>query len=171
MGTCKASLTVAGKSMVQHIIETTSMLQQPKFLVGKSHQKKDLSIDGVHWIEDNTPARHPLYGVVAALKSAKTNNFDSALILPCDTPFVSLEGLQHLLEICPSVASDPSGSLHPLLIHLPITPIPINWLHRAQDHLSKHGSMKSFAQNIPSVRLSHTEVNNINRPSDIPQRT
>lgn len=164
MGTCKATLSVAGKSMVQHIIDTTSMLQYPIFLVGKSHQKTDLSIDGVHWIEDNTPDRHPLHGVVAALKSAQTHNFESTLILPCDTPFTSLEGLRSLLEVCPSVASDPNGSLHPLLIHIPIT-----WLHRAQDHLSKHRSMKSFAQNIRSVRLSHTDVNNINRPADIPQ--
>jgi len=166
MGTCKATLSVAGKSMVQHIIDTTSMLQYPIFLVGKSQQKRDLSIDGVHWIEDHTPNRHPLYGVVAALKSAKTNDFDSALILPCDTPFTSLKGLQKLLEACPSVASDPNGSIHPLLSHLPV-----NLLHRAQEHLSKQQSMKSFAQNIRSVRLSHTDVSNINRPSDIPQHT
>ena len=163
MGTCKATLSVSGKSMVQHIVDRTSTVQHPTFLVGKSHQQTELSMNGVHWIEDDSPQLHPLHGVVAALKSAQQQYFDSILILPCDTPFASTEGLHALLNICPSVAVDPNGNIHPLLLH-----IPTHWLHRAQESLRKHASMKSFAHNIRSVRLSHRDVHNINRPSDIP---
>ena len=121
---------------------------------------------GTPWVEDETVNQHPLHGVCAALKSAKNNSFDSILVLPCDTPFVSLEAICNLLKVCPSVASDPNDNLHPLLLHLPT-----HWINRVQEHLSKHSSMKSFARNIRSVRLSYTDVHNINRPSDIPQHT
>lgn len=162
MGRCKVDVHLYGRPMLSHILDTTSALSSQVFLVGKPPQRTTLSQYGHAWIFDESTTFHPLNGIVAGLAHA-SESFEQALFLPCDTPFVSVEALQQLLQHSPSVAVDPSGSLHPLLIH-----IPISWIERAQQFLLNEQSMKSFAEPARLVTLSHYCLRNFNRPSDLP---
>ena len=148
--------------MIKHILDTVSTLQSNIFLVGKPSQKINLHQYGHSWISDHATTFHPLNGIVAGLEHAK-ESFAQALFLPCDTPFVSADSLQLLLQHSPSVAVDPSKRIHPLLMH-----IPISWIERAQHHLQKERSMKSFAEPARLVTLSHNCLRNLNSPSDLP---
>lgn len=165
MGQCKTTIEVHGQTMLSRILDTVSLLDRPIFLVGKSSQQPSLSQYNTAWISDQTTTFHPLNGVVTALEHAK-RNFDSALFLPCDTPFLTSEGVQQLLLNSPSVAVDPSGRLHPLLLH-----IPVSWIDRAYRHLQKQYSMKSFATPAHLVPLPYDSLRNLNNPSDLPAST
>ena len=162
MGRSKLDVDIHGRPMIAHILDTASTVSPQVFLVGKPSQKSTLSQYGCCWISDQATTFHPLNGIVAGLKHAK-EFFDHALFLPCDTPFVSAKALQRLLQHSPSVASDLSEDIHPLLIH-----IPISWIERAQQYLQEERSMKSFAEPARLVTLSHHCLRNLNRPSDLP---
>ena len=162
MGQCKTTIEVDGQMMLSRILETVSTLPSPIFLVGKSKQQAPLSQYNMPWISDQTTTFHPLNGVASALKHAKPL-FKNALFLPCDTPFISVASIGKLLEYAPSVAVDPAGRIHPLLLH-----IPVSWLDRANRHLENEASMKAFAEPSELVELSHHCLRNLNNPSDLP---
>ena len=165
MGMCKTKVKIHGQPMVARILHTVSALHMPTFLVGKPSQQSYLGLYSTNWISDQTDAFHPLNGVLTALEHAK-GLFTSALILPCDTPFISTECILQLLKISPSVAVDPSGRIHPLLLN-----IPISWIDRAQHHLEKQGSMKTFAETAKLVEIPYDSLRNFNNPSDLPTST
>lgn len=148
--------------MLKHILDTVSTLQLNISLVGKPSQRTTLSQYDLTWVSDHATTFHPLNGIAAGLEHAK-NFFDYALFLPCDTPFISAPAIQQLLQTSPSVAIDPLGSVHPLLIH-----IPISWVERAKQYLQEERSMKSFAEPALLVTLSHHCLRNLNSPSDLP---
>ena len=162
MGRCKTTIELDGQTMLARILQTTSRLSTPTFLVGKPSQQRLLNQYKAPWISDRSTTFHPLNGVVAGLQHAQSH-FDSALFLPCDTPFLSSECLFKLLQDSPSVAIDPSGRCHPLLLHIPTT-----WIERANQYLSVEGSMKSFAEPAGLVELPHDSLRNLNNPSDLP---
>ena len=162
MGRSKVNVDIHGRPMIKHILDTASTLSSKVFLVGKPSQMSTLSQYGHTFISDHATTFHPLNGVVAGLEHAK-KSFEHALFLPCDTPFMSTEAMQRLLLHSPSVAMDPAGNIHPLLIH-----IPISCIERAQQYLHDERSMKSFAEPARLVTISHHCLRNLNRPSDLP---
>ena len=162
MGMCKTRVKVHGQPMVARILHTVSALHFPTFLVGKPWQQPHLEQYSINWISDQTSTFHPLNGVVSALAHAK-GLFSTALFLPCDTPFISTECVFQLLQSTPSVAVDPTGRIHPLLLH-----IPVSWIDRARQHLEKGGSMKTFAETAKLVEIPHDSLRNLNNPSDLP---
>ena len=162
MGQCKTTIQIGGRPMIKHILDTVSKLRSNIFLVGKPSQKINLRQYGYSFVSDHSTTFHPLNGIVAGLEHAK-ESFAQALFLPCDTPFVSADSLQLLLQHSPSVATDPFGRIHPLLMH-----IPISWVERAQHYLHEERSMKSFAETARLVTLSHHCLRNLNSPSDLP---
>ena len=162
MGRSKVDVDIHGRPMITHILDTASALSSQVFLVGKPSQKTTLSQYGHTFISDHATTFHPLNGVFAGLEHAK-ESFEHVLFLPCDTPFISTEAIQKLWLHSPSVAIDPSGNIHPLLIH-----IPISWIERAQQYLQEERSMKSFAEPARLVTLSHHCLRNLNHPSDLP---
>lgn len=162
MGQCKGTVEIQGRPMIKHILDTLSPLPSPVFLVGKPEQQTILNQYGQEWVSDRNVTYHPLNGVVAGLEHA-IGNFEQTLFLPCDTPFVSVRSIERLLQNCPSVAIDPLGEIHPLMLH-----IPVSWIERARQFLRDERSMKSFAEPSRLVTLSHNCLRNLNRPSDLP---
>ena len=165
MGQCKTTIEVHGQTMLTRILETIAAIDLPTFLVGKPSQQNLLSQYQIPWISDKSTTYHPLNGIVTALEHAQTH-FDSTLFLPCDTPFLSSDCVLKLLLDSPSVAVDPSGSLHPLLLH-----IPTSWMERANRYLSAQRSMKAFSEPASLVELPHDSLRNLNNPSDLPTST
>ena len=150
-----------GKRCSHRILQTTSTLNTPTFWLENPRNKAAQSIqDTVDFRSEHHFS--PLNGVVAGLQHARSH-FDSALFLPCDTPFLSSECLLKLLRDTPSVAVDPSGRSQPLLLHIPTA-----WIERANHYLSFEGSMKAFAEPAGLVELPHDSLRNLNNPSDLP---
>lgn len=165
MGRCKTSVEIHGQPMINRILDTVSSLQSPTFLVGKPSQQEHLKQYNTNWISDQSNAFHPLNGVVSALQHAK-GLFSTALFLPCDTPFISTECIFQLLQSTPSVAVDPAGRIHPLMLH-----IPVSWIDRAHRYLTEERSMKTFAKTAQLVEMPHDSLRNFNYPSDLPAST
>lgn len=163
MGQCKTTVDVDGQTMLSRIVETVRTIQMQLFLVGKIGQHEQLQQYDIPFVFDQQDLYHPLNGVVTGLKHAQSNGFQSALFLPCDTPFMTTKDIRILLKECPSVAQDPSKEIHPLILHIPAT-----WSMRAQMFLKDRRSMKSFAEPAGLVTLSHNSLRNLNRPSDLP---
>jgi len=163
MGQCKTTVSINEKTMLQHLLDQLKPLGYPMYLVGKETQRPLVQSYNVGFITDHNQTRHPLNGVVVALEQAVREQIHSALILPCDTPFLQTSSLQRLLEHSPSVAIDPDDQIHPLIIHLPL-----DWLDRARHYRHHQASMKRFAEGAISVRIAHDQLQNINAPSDIP---
>ena len=163
MGKCKTTVEVNGQTMLSRIVQTVAAVHTPCFLIGKETQHEQLQQYGTPSIFDQNELFHPLNGVVTGLQHAYANGFQRALFLPCDTPFITAEDIRMLLRKCPSIAQDPNGRRHPLIMHIPVT-----WFSRAKQFLNEQRSMKSFAETARLVTLSHNSVRNLNRPSDLP---
>ena len=168
MGQCKTTVEFDGKRMLQHLLDTLTPLSLPTHLICKPSQAESLRVYQQSILLDHTSLQHPLEGLRTALTHALEMGLGSLLILPCDTPFLSIESLSKMLNHCPSVAFD-GQHLHPLVLHLPVQlDMGEFWLNRAQEYLLEQGSMKEFARCAEKVRISPTELLNINRLSDIP---
>jgi molybdopterin-guanine dinucleotide biosynthesis protein A len=112
MGTDKGLLVVNGKRMVQHIIDTISLLTSSITIVTNNEEYK---LFGFPVIPDLIKDKGPVGGIYSALSHSSV---DSNLILSCDTPFVSLELIKKLVGECAnSDVCIPSfkGRVHPLI--------------------------------------------------------
>ena len=163
MGKCKATVIVDGQTMLEHILQRVAPLDSPTYLVGKPQQQEQFVRFNIPWISDDTSLFHPLNGLVRGLEHASKNMLHTALFLPCDTPFISTESIQKMLIKSPTVAADPKGNVHPLMLH-----IPIYWIDRAKNFLRTQSSMKAFAEPAGLVTLSHRCLQNFNQPTDLP---
>ncbi len=162
MGRCKTTVEVHGQTMIERTLNTVALLAHHTFLVGKPAQQRTLKQYDTPWISDLNATYHPLNGISAGLEHAKTH-FDSALFLPCDMPFLSVNSIRKLLKEVPSVAVDSSGRRHPLVLH-----IPVSWVDRASLYLEKEESMKAFAEPAGLIVLPNECLRNLNNPSDLP---
>ena len=112
MGTDKGLMLFGGKPMIQHVLDTVSILTSTISIVSSN---KNYQTFGYPVIQDLIVDKGPVGGIYTALSdsSAKLN-----IILSCDTPFVSLRLIQKLIDT--SVDVDiciPSfkGKIHPLI--------------------------------------------------------
>lgn len=161
MGRCKTQVRYHNEPLLNHILCTCDQTIHPTHLVCKAHQIDQLQTHDRVFILDQSDIFHPLNGIVTALQHAQ-HQFDSILILPCDTPHISVETVHHLLQRTPSVATDITGRLHPMWLH-----IPTSWLNQAETHLQNQGSMRDFAGAAHRVTVPIHETLNINQPDDL----
>jgi len=89
MGSDKASVMLAGKSLLGHVLEQLEPLFAD-ILISVREQRPD-----IHYpqIVDKTEDRGPMVGIKAALEVVKT---DWVFVIACDMPFVSTGLIQHL---------------------------------------------------------------------------
>jgi len=92
MGQDKAFLSLHGRTLLDHALETVRSVTPTVRIVG---QKDKFSPFG-DVVEDQFPDRGPLAGIHSALRSSKT---DLNLILAVDTPFVLPDALQYLADV------------------------------------------------------------------------
>lgn len=112
MGTDKGLMLLDNKPMIQYIIDTVTQLTDTISIISNN---KDYESLGFPVYPDLIKDKGPVGGIYTALSNSITQN---NLILSCDTPFVSLELLQKLIDNCASVdICMPSykGRVHPLI--------------------------------------------------------
>ncbi|UCC57859.1 MAG: molybdenum cofactor guanylyltransferase [Candidatus Bathyarchaeum sp.] len=118
-GRDKGSVVLAGKPLICHVIERVSnLVDEIVVVVSSKNQKEKLEIildEKANLIIDKTESQSPLIGTMTGFESAKG---EISLLLPCDTPLVSTQVVQFLLDMCNGrnavIPRWPSGYIEPL---------------------------------------------------------
>jgi molybdopterin-guanine dinucleotide biosynthesis protein A len=101
---------------------------------------------------------HPLNGVVAALRAART---ERALIVPCDVPHLTAEDLR-ALDVGEACVATDGERLHPL-----VGVYPRQWLAKAEALARDGGRVHDFAAGVRTVLLPAAHLANFNTWADI----
>jgi molybdopterin-guanine dinucleotide biosynthesis protein A len=101
LGQDKGLVQLANKPLIKHVIDKTKNLVDERLVVVSSKVQAErysnvLSKDADVLVDDGG-VHGPLVGATAGFKRAQGKY---SLLLPCDTPFVSRDILQLLLELC-----------------------------------------------------------------------
>jgi len=89
MGSDKASVVLAGKSLLEHVIAQLEPLFSD-ILISVREKRPDIVYPQ---IVDGAEDRGPMVGIKSALESVKT---DWVFVIACDMPFISTNLIQHL---------------------------------------------------------------------------
>ncbi|MEJ7875306.1 MAG: NTP transferase domain-containing protein [Solirubrobacterales bacterium] len=159
LGGAKATAELAGRPLIAYSLEALGGAGLELVVVAKRDSLLPaLEIPVV--VEPDEP-RHPLTGVVAALRHADGR---PALVCACDTPFITLAALETLAASGCTTIGRTADRLHPLLaLYMPDTLAP---LERA---LASNDSATLAAQGLGPAYLdiSEGEAFNVNTPEDL----
>ena len=118
-GQDKGLIDLAGKPLVLHVVDKISQINnEPLVVVNSSVQKQkfeSLLRHKANVVVDKHNAQSPLVGASTGFESAKGKY---SLLLPCDTPFISSQIAQFLLDKCLNkgavIPRWPNGYIEPL---------------------------------------------------------
>ena len=171
---------MVSKPLILHIIERISKVVDDILVVVSSAEQKNkferILGEKAKLVIDKEDSQSPLVGAITGLESA---NAEYSLLLPCDTPFISSQIVQFLLDMCinrsASIPRWPNGYIEPLQA-----------VYRTESALAaarralKHGkmNMRSMINDLNGVRYVSTMVLqklepdlltffNINTPQDL----
>jgi molybdopterin-guanine dinucleotide biosynthesis protein A len=119
LGQDKGLINLAGKPLILHVVDRVSeLVDETVVVVGSCVQKEkfeSLSGHKANVVADKHEAQSPLVGALTGFESAKG---EYSLLLPCDTPFISSQIAQFLLDTCVNkgavIPRWPSGYIEPL---------------------------------------------------------
>jgi molybdopterin-guanine dinucleotide biosynthesis protein A len=117
---------------------------------------------GVKVIPDPpSQAHHPLLGVASAL-----GTFSSELVLfaPCDLVNLEIGHIKRLLSEQRACVATVDGQVHPLF-----AVIPVHMQDRAAEFARAGRSARDFVSALPKVELPSPNLNDANRPMDLPR--
>jgi len=179
-GKDKGLIVLAGKPLVLHVIDRVSkVVDEVLVVVSSKDQKKKFEIilgEKANLLIDKNYSQTPLVGAITGLESAKD---EYSLLLPCDTPLISIQIVQFLLDMCINrsavIPRWPSGYIEPLqaVYHTKFA------LTAAKTALAQGNmNMQSMIDNLRGVRYVSTMVLeqlepdlltffNINTPQDL----
>ncbi len=96
MGRDKALVHLAGKPIIEHILERIEGLGDEILIT--TNTPADLAYLNIRMESDTTPGSGSLIGLQTALKAAQCSH---TLVLACDMPFVSRPLLEYMIELIP----------------------------------------------------------------------
>jgi len=159
-GQDKGLLQLANKPLIEHVLDAISTLVDEKMVVASSkvqaeNYAKVLGSD-VNVLIDVDDAQSPLVGALTGFKEAHERY---ALLLSCDTPFVSRDVVSLLFEVCINrnavIPRWPNGYIEPLQAVYCTKPA----YEAAKNALSEGKlNMQSMVDRLPSVRYVSTLV-------------
>ena len=96
LGRSKARETIAGKSLIQYVVERLRPLAG-HILIVTSREKHDLpSVDKAEILVDLYAEKGPLGGIYTGLLAAQ---FAHSIVVACDMPFVNIDLLRYMVEL------------------------------------------------------------------------
>jgi molybdopterin-guanine dinucleotide biosynthesis protein A len=110
LGGAKAAVELVGRPLISYPLEAFAQAGMAPIVVAKNDS--ELPALDVRVITEPDEPRHPLAGVIAALRHAGSRG---ALILPCDAPFVSPMLVRVLATATSTAAVRAGGRIHPLI--------------------------------------------------------
>jgi len=118
-GNDKGLVVLADKPIVIHVIDRISEVVDEVLLVVSSEDQKKtfepILENKANLVIDKNESQSPLVGAITGFESAKG---EYSLLLPCDTPLVSIQIVQFLLDMCTNrraaIPRWPSGYIEPL---------------------------------------------------------
>jgi len=159
-GRDKGLVVLAGKPLILHVIDRVSKAVDEVLVVVSSEEQKNkfeaVLKEKANLIIDKDDSQSPLVGAIAGFETAEG---EYSLLLPCDTPLVSPQIVQFLLDMCSSrnaaIPRWPSGYIEPLQA-----------VYRTESALTaakaalKQGKMRmqSMIDNLRGVRYVSTMV-------------
>lgn len=179
-GRDKGLVVLAGKPLILHVIDRVSKVADEVLVVVSSEEQKNkfetILEEKANLVIDKDDSQSPLVGAITGFESA---NAEYSLLLPCDTPLVSTQIVQFLLDMCTNRSAAiprwPSGYIEPLQA-----------VYRTESALTaaktalKQGkmNMRSMIDNLRGVRYVSTIVLeqlepdlltffNVNTPQDL----
>jgi molybdopterin-guanine dinucleotide biosynthesis protein A len=94
MGRDKALIRLAGRPLIEHVLERVAPLGDEVLVTTNSPD--DYAFLGLRLVEDERPGGGALAGLQTALRAAR---HDVVLVLACDLPFVCVPLLEHMLRL------------------------------------------------------------------------
>lgn len=159
-GRDKGLVALAGKPLILHVIDRVSKVVDEILVVVSSEKQKNnfesILEEKANLVIDKDDSQSPLVGAVTGFE---TTNAEYSLLLPCDTPLVSTQIVQFLLDMCANRSAAiprwPSGYIEPLQA-----------VYRTESALAaaktalKQGrmNMQSMIDNLRGVRYVSTMV-------------
>jgi molybdopterin-guanine dinucleotide biosynthesis protein A len=118
-GEDKGMVTLAGKPLINHIVDAIRRLVDETIVVTSSSERiakyEEIISNSVKFVEDIRESNGPLIGALTGFAVASGKY---AIILPFDTPFVSREVVSLLFELCIDKSAViprwPNGQIEPL---------------------------------------------------------
>jgi molybdopterin-guanine dinucleotide biosynthesis protein A len=179
-GRDKGLVVLAGKPLILHVIDRVYKVVDEVLVVVSSEKQKNkfetLLEEKANLVIDKDDSQSPLVGAITGFETA---NAEYSLLLPCDTPLVSTQIVQFLLDMCANrsavIPRWPGGYIEPLQA-----------VYRTESALTaaktalKQGkmNMQSMIDNLSGVRYVSTIVLeqlepdlltffNVNTPQDL----
>jgi molybdopterin-guanine dinucleotide biosynthesis protein A len=179
-GRDKGLVVLAGKPLILHVIDRVSKVVDEVLVVVSSEEQKNkfetILEEKANLVIDKEDSQSPLVGAITGFETA---NAEYSLLLPCDTPLISTQIVQFLLDMCTdrsaAIPRWPSGYIEPLQA-----------VYRTESALTaaktalKQGkmNMQSMIDNLRGVRYVSTMVLeqlepdlltffNVNTPQDL----
>jgi len=159
IGGAKAAVELDGKPLIAYPLRALASAQLEAIVVAKADSSLP-PLDTLVITEPDEP-RHPLAGVIAAMKHAGAR---PVLVLPCDAPFLSLMLLRVLASATSTTAVRSGGRTHPLIALY--TPEHLSRLEQAtNDGQSATQALESLDSDY--IEAPDRETFNINTPEDL----
>lgn len=114
LGGAKATLELGGRPLISYALAALAQAGLQPVVVAKA--SSPLPPVDVELVTEPDEPRHPLAGVIAALRHAGGRG---AVIVPCDAPFLSPMLLRVLASAEKPTAVRSSGRIHPLIAYYP----------------------------------------------------
>jgi molybdopterin-guanine dinucleotide biosynthesis protein A len=175
MGQDKALVHLAGKPLIEHILERIQGLGDEILIT--TNNPNALAYLGIRLASDSTPGAGALVGLQTALSVAKGSH---VLILACDMPFVSRPLLEYMIKLSHKadiVVPQRNDFLEPM--HAIYSKGCLPFVNAALDQ--GHTKVISFYDQVRVRKLDGTEVArfdpcgmslfNVNTPEDLAQAT
>jgi molybdopterin-guanine dinucleotide biosynthesis protein A len=100
-GRDKGLVVLAGKPLILHVIDRVSKVVDEVLVVVSSEEQKNnfetVLEEKADLVIDKDDSQSPLVGAITGFETA---NAEYSLLLPCDTPLVSTQIIQFLLDMC-----------------------------------------------------------------------
>jgi len=191
MGRDKGSLILDDKPLIMHLIHNLNDFFDEILIILRNEEqiefykkiiaKKDHSHPKLKFLKDEIPEKGPLVGIMTGLSRIKS---DYALVLPCDSPFITKSFLDNIYQ-CYEIGKLNQNSGYKYDSIIPqwddgnIEPLHAIYNKKAVPEIEKliktgYNDVKSLSKylkikyvNVKDLDNSKASFKNINRPEDI----
>jgi len=149
-GRDKALEEIGGQSLIQRVIDRLAPLGTDIIVVVAHADQLFLPDSKAKIVTDVYPAKGSLCGIYSGLKAAPSSH---SLVVACDMPFLNIDLLRYLTELCPAfdtVIPRLEGQLEPLhAVYSKSCLVPMETL--------LHGDRLKIADFLPAVKVRYVD--------------